>query len=375
MKQVIIHAGFPKTATSSIQKTCANNRDELEKLGLYYPLFKLDNKVIINHSFPFGSLFTSKPEEYHGNIRMGVDVSATNKKYEEQLNHVLSQEYTKIVISGEGICGLSESELDQAITKMQSYGYKVRLIMFIRPPLSFINSAIQQKIKGGHCIERFNILSIMDVIGKIESVFPEAEFFSFTDACQHKHGPVGYFLEIIGVDDFSNLEFCRSNDSISAQVTRLISFINREQPFFIQGRKKNPFRRNTDTREFWKIEGDKFQANQNEMKRFESQINKDNQYLLSQFGASFCDNKTFAQIKTQSNEWSDEQLKQLKQIIPKVDKNIKLIAYDYFKNIICLDKHKLSHIFLKNNQNCVISNTKLAKSPKKEREKKELIFK
>ncbi|MEM9274414.1 MAG: tetratricopeptide repeat protein, partial [Cyanobacteria bacterium P01_F01_bin.143] len=343
-------------------KTCANNRDELEKLGLYYPLFELDDKVITNHSIPFVSLFKNRPEEYHANIRMEVDVSEINKKYEEQLNQILNQKYTKIVISGEGISSLSESELDKAITKIQSYGYGVRLVIFIRPPLSFINSAIQQKIKGGHYIESLNISSTIDVISKIESVFPETEFFSFTDACQHKYGPVGYFLQIIGVDDFSNLEFSRSNDSISAQVTRLISFINQEQPFFTKDIKKNPFRRNADTRKFWRIEGDKFQANQNEMKKFESQINKDNQYLLSRFGASFCDNKTFAQIKTQSNKWSDGQLKQLKQIISKVDENIKLIAYDYFKNIICLDKQELSHIFLENNQNCVTPKTESTKS-------------
>ena len=120
---------------------------------------------------------------------------------------------------------------------------------------------------------------MINKIKKIEAVFPEAEFFSFRDACQHKNGPVGNFFEVTGVDDFSSLEFINSNTSTSNQVIRLISFINKEQPFFINN-KINPCRRNGDTAKLHRIKGNKFQLNENELKKFKDQINQENKYLL-----------------------------------------------------------------------------------------------
>ena len=355
MKQVIIHLGFHKTATSSIQLTCFKNKDKLEELGFHYPLFNLDNRVIDNHSIPFYSLFTSDPYKYHINIKWGVDASEANKKYEEQLNYILKQKYEKIIISGEDISALSQLELDRMKKKIQSYGYDIRVIIFVRPPHSLLNSQIQQLVKGGDFFIGKTVikdkpnpkfLNIKNRIEKIEYVFPEADFFSFRDACQHKYGPVGNFFEIIGVSNFSSLEFFSCNESISAQATRLISFINKEQRIFING-KINPFRRFGDMDPFHRIKGDKFQLNENEFEQFKDTINQENEYLLNKFDVSFYDEKPYLTPEIKESHWSDEQLEQLKIAMSKVHENIKIIAYDYFKNIICLDKKKLSYVFFK----------------------------
>ncbi len=350
MRQVIIHAGFNKTATSSIQETCANNQDKLEKLGFYYPLFKLGDRVISNHSAPFYSLFTSKKAKSFPHYRWGVDTIEANQKYEEQLNHIFQQNHEKILISGEGISNLTRLELDRMRKKIQSYNYDVRVIIFVRSPGSQIHSEVQQKVKSGHSIEKFSFSKKSIIIDKIESVFPEAEFFSFRNACQHKDGPVGYFFERIGVAKSSSLKFLTSNESLSAQATRLISFINKEQPFFLKDKKINSYRRSGDVNIFRKIKGDKFQLNKNELQKFIDKINEENDYLLSRFDTSFCDQNLLLQLEKQESNWSDEQLEQLKSLMSKLDDNIKMISYDYFKNIIGLDPEKLSYLFLKNNQ-------------------------
>ena len=344
MKQIIIHAGFHKTATTSIQDTCAKNKDKLEELGFYYPIFNLGSRVIANHSVPFYSLFANQPDKYHINIRWGVDAREANKKYEGQFNHILKQKHEKIIISGEDISYLSQLELNRIKEKIQSHGYDIRVIVFVRSPLSYINSESQQQVKHGSSIEEVVYLKTINKIKKIEAVFPEAEFFSFRDACQHKHGPVGNFFEVTGVDDFSSLEFINSNTSTSNQVIRLISFINKEQPFFINN-KINPCRRNGDTAKLHRIKGNKFQLNENELKKFKDQINQENKYLLNKFGASFCDKKPYWSSDLKETQWSDEQIEQLKTAISESDENIKVIAYDYFKKIICLDEEKLSYVF------------------------------
>ena len=121
MGQVIIHAGFHKTATTSIQKTFAENCKQLEKLGFYYPLFYLDDRLIDNHSMPFSSLFMSNPEQYHMNARWKVDANEANQQYKQQLNGILHKKLNKILISGEDISMLTRSELSRMIEKIYSY--------------------------------------------------------------------------------------------------------------------------------------------------------------------------------------------------------------------------------------------------------------
>ena len=357
MKQVIIHTGFHKTATTSIQKTCAKNQDKLAEQGFYYPLFNLDHRIITNHSIPFYSLFNSEPEQYHINVRWQVDPIEANKKYEAQLTQLLKQKHEKIIISGEDISKLSQLELENMSQKIQSYGYDIRVINVIRSPLSGINSIVQEMVKNGYSIEGLNLNNkeakeskIITKIKTIESVFPQAEFFSFSDLLQHKYGPVGHFLAIIGVTDFSNIEFFRANQSVSDQATRLISYINKEQPLFLNG-KINSFRRDQDTAPIQILTGDKFQLKENELQQFRNGINQVNQYLLNKFNASFCDKKPYLSLNKPENNWSEEQVEQLKLIMSEVDENIKIIAYDYLKNIVCLEPEKLSYIFFEPSQN------------------------
>lgn len=42
MKEVILHVGFAKTASTGIQNTLARNRDTLAKAGISYARFSLE---------------------------------------------------------------------------------------------------------------------------------------------------------------------------------------------------------------------------------------------------------------------------------------------------------------------------------------------
>lgn len=348
MRQVIIHAGFPKTATTSIQITCAKNQSKLEELGLHYPRFLLNNRPIYNHSIPFISMFTANPELYHINIRKKVNVDEANKKYEQQLNEILQKKLKKIVISGEGISDLTKSEISKMREKISSYGYGIRVIIFVRSPFSLYNSSLQQQIKSGRSIEIYKPPRIKNKIEKIISVFPEAEFHSFRDVCKHNHGPVGYFLSLIGVKNFSEIEFIYSNESLSNQAARLISYINEKQPFWIK-KTINPLRSQGDTNIFKEIKGDKFKLTSNELEKFKHTLDRTNEYLLEKFGAEFCDSKPYLPLEEENhNHWSEEQLEQLKVAVSRIDNSgvLKGITYDYFKNIIKLDEEKLFHLGL-----------------------------
>ena len=352
MGQVIIHAGFHKTATTSIQKTFAKNRKQLEKLGFYYPLFYLDDRLIDNHSMPFSSLFMSNPEQYHMNARWKVDANEANQQYEQQLNDILQKKLNKILISGEGISHLTESEISRMIEKIYSYGHSIRLIIFVRSPFSYLTSFMQQQIKGGISIEKANYSSTKSKIEKFISIFPETEFYSFQESCKHNHGPIGYFLNLIGVKNYSEIEFVHSNSnrSISNQSARLISYINEKQPFFIN-KKVNPFRYQGDIWSLYQYQGNKFKLTNNETKRFRTVLDKDNEYLSEELGVEFCDQKPYVTLgESYKNYWSQEELEKLKIAICEIDGNsvLKEIMREYFKNIVRLNQRTISYLGLTN---------------------------
>ncbi len=348
MKEVTLHVGLHKTATKSFQETCSINREKLEKQGFYYPIFHLDHRLINNHSIPFYSLFSNQPEQYHVNIGWAVDANEVNKKYEEQLNHILKQQHEKIIISGEDISRLSQLELEKMRKKIESYGYSVRVLATVRPLHSMMNSHIQEIIKNGWTISYANCknlgILVINSIKVLESVFPKTEFFSFQDLLKHQHGPVGFLLEKIGVANVADLKIVRANESISAQATRLISYINQEQPLILNG-KLNPFRKDDDINPIYQLKGDKFQLSKQELKPYEEELSQANQYLSTKFNPSFCDQPSSNLSDQIETNWDDKKINQLKMIIAEVNNNIKLIAYDYCKNVICLDEDKLSYIF------------------------------
>ena len=73
MKRFILHVGFHKTATSSIQQTLALNLDQLAEQGYRYPIFEYNGLKITNHSIPFYSTYCKEPQKYNMNIMNGYD--------------------------------------------------------------------------------------------------------------------------------------------------------------------------------------------------------------------------------------------------------------------------------------------------------------
>ena len=113
-KPIYLHLGLHKTATTSFQATCAKNRDELLRQGFHYPLFICGESAIApfdNHSIPLFSLFSSYPERYPVNIRLGINnLEETHQLYREQLQAALSSEHD-LILSAEDISSLEIFEI------------------------------------------------------------------------------------------------------------------------------------------------------------------------------------------------------------------------------------------------------------------------
>ena len=145
MGRILLHAGMHKTGTSSIQASLSS--------GLSDPGFIYLDLGEPNHSGPLINLFGIKPESYHGNRKRGLSIQdlqtirqSLRSNFDNQLKSLGER---TAIISAEDACRFSIQELTLIRDSIASHGHQVEVVIYIRPPRGYIESAFQQLIKGG----------------------------------------------------------------------------------------------------------------------------------------------------------------------------------------------------------------------------------
>jgi len=194
-------------------------------------------------------MFLPNPETYHLNIRKPynkISLSKDIESYKKQLLTALSNSNT-LIISAEDLCEIPQESLCKFILfiKQTAPDAHIDLIGFTREHQAYVGSIIQQHIKGGsltldeiraavlrqveHLYERrLGIFKGLDGIHKIM-------VFSFEEAISHANGPVGFFLDKIGVPKCIQKEFhfVHSNKSISMESVLFLNSLNKKHPSII----------------------------------------------------------------------------------------------------------------------------------------------
>jgi len=352
MKEVIIHMGFHKTASSSIQATCTENRKLLKKKGIFYPIFTYNEKKIINHSIPIYSLLSASPQNFHVNIKWGVDAELVNREYLQQLDHITRTE-DKIIISGEGISSLPENSLHTLLDYFKTRDFIIKAVAFVRSPVSSKISAAQERVKNGGMIMYSDNQFPSDRIKKLQSVFSSAvEFYPFKTVCSHQYGPTGFFLELAGLNKklIKKINYLQVNESLSDQATRLIAHINKVEPFYIlndtTGQKAiNPNRNTGDTVVFQKISGNKYKPTLSEIQHILEKAKQENNWLKQHLGDQFCDDEMELEFNETRSPWTDNHIQQLREALDNCSPVLRKIVIDFIENEI--DSGRVDNIALR----------------------------
>ena len=309
MKTCYLHLGFHKTATTSFQLSCGNNRKKLFEEGIYYPKFKFSDRKgnCWNHS---------------GNLRRfcnlgGIDKIA-NKKYKEKNISSNILEYKKmlrqdknLLLSGEGISCMTRSELEILKKDLLTHGFTIRAFGLVRSPYSFACSAIQQTIKGGKYHRLIGLGNVFSsrITKNIENALPERceqiellldvldgslELYTFQDALKHSNGPVSFLFHHIKPTLAAHLnnDLKNSSQSLTNIQARLINATNRSIRSKLSGKNKiNKRSLGTEMiiiREQTKqLSGEKFLLTKEEFQIVEAQHNQTIQRMKAALGASF----------------------------------------------------------------------------------------
>lgn len=144
MAKIFLHIGLHKTGSTAIQS--AFN-------GLNTPSKCYADLGFENHSIPIYTAFSGKHQEYGIWRRSSLTYAAVEQKQQEclaKLDMFLRKEKHKdIIISGEDISVISAPMLKNLYQALTVNTSDVNVLAYVRDPVSFIASALQEEIKNG----------------------------------------------------------------------------------------------------------------------------------------------------------------------------------------------------------------------------------
>jgi len=299
-KIVYIHIGMHKTATTSIQYTMFDNRDMLADFGYYYP-----KSFLINQSIYLLSMLLDNPESYYPNVKNQRQGKILEKFNEDNLANITkeleeSRKSDVVVFSGEDLNLLTHDEctkLKHLINELCP-DYSVKIICSTREYAEYTASAVQQKVKSSKLRElvlddiqplykdlyRSRLEKYIDIFSKENIIV-----YKFEDSLKHENGPVGFFLETIGLskDEIAKIKIWRCNDGIGRNAFDILLHINYRIPFVVDGEISSGRKKNDTNCIFDVRGGGKYRLPQTVYEHLEEFSADDRLWLKNEFGISY----------------------------------------------------------------------------------------
>ncbi len=324
-KEVILFVGLHKTATSSIQKTCAKNGKMLFDAGLYYPIITWDGTRLANHTRIFNSMFKHAPGRRGFGNQFALEDDSNVLRDRKNLRAAFSaalKDAPTILVVAEGISLLGVEELRDIREWFDRQGRRVRVICHVRHLSSWINSMVSQRVTSPFRLSieaaadefvRYTGGFVRPRIENIRAVFPDAEFYSHERAVEHARGPAGFFLETAGLKVGPDVKFVRANEGRSDCATRLMSVVNERFGFFNARGLPSPHAldKADALNAMVRIKGRKFTLRPNEAAPLLPHLHAENAWLKEVFGTDFHDDRM--EFPATTCDWSGESMGQLRQ--------------------------------------------------------------
>ncbi|BES66413.1 hypothetical protein SANA_28520 [Gottschalkiaceae bacterium SANA] len=302
---VYLHVGANKTASTSIQCSLVSNRERLKKYGDGYLFPKAWGA---NKSRSFKYLCFDNKSELKGRFKKIFG----EKSVEEYNREILDTMITELkdfngqnyIFSGEDLHHLIRRNMARTreLLELLVPNCEIRVIFVIRNYRSFMNSNTQQTAIGGKSEKKVLLYMyrkgefFRKAIRHLRLVYgaENLKLFTFEDSLQHKLGPVGFFLEQIGVEeeDIGDFKIERKNESMSNRATKMVFWINEKTAKLdLVGYRDEKALRKFNKR-FRSISGsDRYTLDKKILRLFYPQMKKEGTWLKHEFGIDYMDYK------------------------------------------------------------------------------------
>lgn len=224
-KTLILHIGMHKTGTTSIQR-CYRNFDDGRRRYL-------DLGPMPNHSIPIFSLYTESINDYDALQNQLLTTEQTGKALARWKNHLRHEfdthDRSVYIMSGEDIGLLSDAGKAALIADMQQEVDNIRVIMYVRRPLSFVVSAVQERIKNGNCAAITTPIAVG--YARRASAFQallgrsSVEIYEYEKVSQSSNGVLDHFSQLLELHPPNT--HAATNQRLNEPVVKLLFLLNR----------------------------------------------------------------------------------------------------------------------------------------------------
>lgn len=234
MSKCIMHIGMHKTGSSSIQSALSRHLEDSR--------FRYLDLGLPNHSLPLFTVFSHRIHHlFQKEALTKQQVLAYRENTIRRLSHECESSRNNnaiALISGEDICNLTHKELSSFHDYLKGYFDTIDVVAYVRTPKSFMESAFQQRLKGG--LSRFNIDSLYpsyrERFEKFENVFGQAclKYWLFEEKGFEQGDVVRDFYYRLGIA-FKPKDSVRVNASLSKEAVALLFIYRRLGPGYVTG--------------------------------------------------------------------------------------------------------------------------------------------
>lgn len=221
MATIFLHIGLHKTGSTAIQSAF----NGLKTRSTCYAELGFEN-----HSIPIYTAFSGKHHEYGIWKRRGLTYAEIEKKRQEFLLRLCTvlrnEKHKNIIISGEDIGMIPASKLSSLYKTLTTNTSDVKVLAYVRDPMSFITSALQEEIKNGYLGKVSALPNYRAKLEKFRSEFGNSNTI-IREYARHKlpNGDVVEdFASFVGVQ--ASRKALRENKSLSTEAVRVIHQIN-----------------------------------------------------------------------------------------------------------------------------------------------------
>jgi hypothetical protein len=236
VRTCFFHIGMPKTGTTSIQSALFY---QLSEPHLQYCSFGE-----VNGSRGMSTLFSETPGNFVWNKLLGLDdqsVAQYRKQLESRRNRAVRRARSRgadLVISAESGWNMTSSELARIKAWLNSEGYEVKVVAYLRPWMAWLPSILQEKIKNGltdfaKVVDYDSLTGLLDYAGRMDrtvEVFGEdaVDWRKYDRRSLRSGCAVQDFFECIGAKG-APPQAPFENDSLGMEACKLLYHYNRHQ--------------------------------------------------------------------------------------------------------------------------------------------------
>ncbi|KUO68130.1 MAG: hypothetical protein APF80_08475 [Alphaproteobacteria bacterium BRH_c36] len=304
-KRAIVHAGLPKTATTTIQNACFEARMKLHKgAGILYPGNHPDKQQALR------TIFVDDPRKHPSNmLAERTDLAELRREGEQILGEFKSEieqsDAESVLFSNEGLSNHQPGELVKLKDWLSQFFDDIEVLFVVREPVAYTTSAVQQLLKQGHILEAKYSKPPRPLyqsrIGRVMKVFGAGavQVLTFEEMCGHADGVIGSFLDYLGVANQEVRKAVheaarRDNSSLSNEAALILSSLNAHRPLFVDGRTMRNRSLYKEVSALRNIKGDKFRLPKEVAERIFEMTRPDVAWLRENFGIEAYDNIDFS---------------------------------------------------------------------------------